>query len=96
METNKLIISLLILMVLYSCSYTAKSSSPKASSIEDTEEYTGKQEQRVCIDYLGNGVSILTVDSHEYVHYRDDVNAASTGGIVHKVDCKKCCCDTLK
>lgn len=52
----------------------------------------GKQEEksRVSEEPLGNGVTILTVDSHEYIHYRDDYNAASTGGLVHKVDCKHC------
>lgn len=42
------------------------------------------------ITIIGDGIIIIRVDSHEYIHYRDGNNAASVGGIVHKEDCKFC------
>jgi hypothetical protein len=53
----------------------------------DNEE----SESRVKEERLGySGVTILTIDNHEYIHYRDGDNAASVGGICHKIDCKFC------
>ncbi len=51
-----------------------------------------KKGPRVKEEYLNRGVSILTIDGHEYIHYRDGRNAASTGGICHKIDCSHLDC----
>lgn len=55
------------------------------SNFEERQESRVKEEK---LDY--SGVTILTIDGHEYIHYRDGNNAASVGGICHKEDCSFC------
>ena len=54
-------------------------------TIEEQQESRVKEER---LHYTG--ITILTVDGHEYIHYRDGDNAASVGGICHKIDCSFC------
>lgn len=53
-------------------------------SLDESQESRVKKEN---LDY--SGVTILTIDSHEYIHYRDG-NNNSVGGICHKIDCSFC------
>lgn len=63
----------------------------QTSSIIPEPNLEEQQESRVKEERLGySGVTILTIDGHEYIHYRDGDNAASVGGICHKVDCSFC------
>ena len=63
----------------------------QTASIISEPNLEEQQESRVKEERLGySGVTILTVDGHEYIYYRDGNNAASVGGICHKVDCSFC------
>lgn len=54
-------------------------------------DFKKQQGERVKEEKIGySGVTILTIDNHEYIHYRDGNNAASVGGICHKEDCSFC------
>ena len=75
---------LLLPLLLFSCGNTTQ----ETRETEDTTVWV-KNTNRVkeeIIEYTG--VTILTVDNHEYISYRDGSNAASVGGLVHKEDCK--------
>lgn len=63
----------------------------QTASFISNSNFEREQEGRVKEEHLGySGVTVLTVDGHEYIHYRDGNNAASVGGICHKVDCSYC------
>ena len=63
----------------------------QTASIVSEPNIEEQQESRVKEEKLPyTGITILTVDSHEYIHYRDGDNAASVGGICHKIDCSFC------
>ena len=77
-------ISFLGVCIILSCDINTKY--PKYKS----QETIWKEKNRVSVEYIGEGVKIITIDKHEYIMYRDDNNAASVGGIIHKIDCKRC------
>ncbi len=86
----KKLLYILLPLLMLSCNknYDKEHNIQQASIINiDNEE----SESRVKEERLGySGVTILTIDNHEYIHYRDGDNAASVGGICHKIDCKFC------
>ena len=61
-----------------------------SKSNNSEKEIIKEEPERYSEEYLGNGITIITVDNHEYLFYRDGNNAASNGGLVHKADCKYC------
>lgn len=84
--------TLLVAVLFISCNknYDKEHNLQTASVIPELN-LEEQQESRVKEEQLGySGVTILTVDGHEYIHYRDGDNAASVGGICHKVDCSFC------
>ena len=94
-KENILMLAMVILLVVV-ISITMYESYSREQSIEKIEQNYHEKE-RVIVKYIGNGVSIITIDNHEYIHYRDGMNAASVGGFIHKQDCKFCIAnDSLK
>ena len=84
--------TLLVAVLLVGCNknYNKEHNIQTASVISEIN-IEEQQESRVKEECLGySGVTILTVDGHEYIHYRDGDNAASVGGICHKTDCSFC------
>jgi len=83
--------SLVAICVILFVNCGEKRNESQAASIMSEPDFEETQESRVKEERLGySGVTILTVDAHEYIHYRDGNNAAAVGGIIHKFDCKFC------
>lgn len=88
MKVKKSILTIIITLVClcFTSSCDVYTEAPKFKS----QKSIWKEKNRVSVEYIGEGVKIITIDKHEYIMYRDDNNAASVGGIIHKIDCKRC------
>ena len=89
-KTSKLALTKAFFILLVSICFISSCQNLDTSSDNSTNKIVKKEPKRYSKEYLGGGISILTIDNHEYIFYRDGNNAASNGGTVHKADCKYC------
>ena len=89
-KTSILALTKAFFILLVSICFISSCSNIETSAENASKEIVTEEPKRYSEEYIGGGISILTIDNHEYIFFRDGNNAASNGGIVHKQDCRYC------